>query len=107
MMRLRRSKQKMNATEVLGLYQALMKRFGRDESGSLVLFGMFIFILMLWSLGIGIDIVRNETNRVNLQNTLDRAVLAATDLSQTEDPKTVVQDYFAKANLSEYLSNRC
>jgi Flp pilus assembly protein TadG len=104
MMRLRRSKQKMNATEALGLYQALLKRFGRDESGSLVLFGMFIFILMLWSLGIGIDIVRNETNRVNLQNTLDRAVLAATDLSQTEDPKTVVKDYFAKANLSQYLA---
>lgn len=102
-MRLRRSRPKMNTAEVFGLYQALMKRFGRDESGSLVLFGMVIFILMLWSLGIGIDIVRTETNRVNLQNTLDRAVLAATDLSQTEDPKTVVQDYFAKANLSQYL----
>jgi Flp pilus assembly protein TadG len=75
----------------------------RDEQGSLALFGLFTFVILLLLAGMGIDIIRHETLRTELQNTLDRAVLAATNLENTNDPKDVIIDYFAKAGLSEYL----
>ncbi|PTQ71285.1 pilus assembly protein TadG-related protein [Celeribacter persicus] len=75
----------------------------RDEEGSLAIFGLFSFVILLLLAGIGIDIVRHETLRTELQNTLDRAVLAATNLENTNDPKDVIIDYFAKAGLSQYL----
>lgn len=83
--------------------KARAAHFGHGEDGSLLLFGMIIFILMLWSLGLAVDAMRVENARTLVQQTLDRAVLAAADLDQTEDPKTVVEDYFAKAGISEYL----
>ncbi|WP_157779930.1 TadE/TadG family type IV pilus assembly protein [Celeribacter ethanolicus] len=79
------------------------RRHMRDEQGSLALFGLFTFVILLVLAGMGIDIVRHETLRTELQNTLDRAVLAATNLENTNDPKDVIIDYFAKAGLSEYL----
>lgn len=77
--------------------------FRRDEDGSMILFSLFILILMLMAGGVAIDAMRAEYTRVTIQNTLDRAVLAAADLDQSEDAKGVVIDYFDKANLSEYL----
>jgi len=77
--------------------------FGRDQDGSLLLFGMMILILMLWAGGLAIDAIRVETTRTNLQNTIDRAVLAAADLNQSDDAQAVVADYFDKAGLSQYL----
>ena len=47
--------------------------------------------------------MRYETQRTQLQYTLDRAVLAAADLDQTLDPQGVVEDYFSKAGMSDYL----
>ena len=75
-------------------------RFGRDEEGSLLIFGLFCFVIMLLVAGISLDLMRFEERRTTLQNTVDRAVLAAADLNQTMDPKTVVTDYFVKAGLT-------
>ncbi len=81
-----------------------LRRFYRDESGVLVGFSIFLFLIILLVGGIGIDIMRSEMNRTRMQHTLDRAVLAAADMGQTLDPKTVVRDYFAKSNLGEALT---
>ncbi|WP_417277925.1 pilus assembly protein TadG-related protein [Celeribacter sp.] len=81
----------------------LRRDFARDEHGSFTIFGMFTFVIILLLAGIGIDIVRHEALRTELQNTLDRAVLAATNLENTNAPKDVIIDYFAKAGLSQYL----
>ncbi|MCP1168152.1 pilus assembly protein TadG-related protein [Limimaricola litoreus] len=70
---------------------------GRNEDGSIVIFSLFTFVIMLALGGLGIDTMRTESRRVDLQSTLDRAVLAAADLQQTRDPEAVVRDYFAKA----------
>ncbi|WP_232825542.1 pilus assembly protein [Albibacillus kandeliae] len=78
--------------------------FLRDESGSLVIFAVYIFVLMLMVGGIGIDLMRFERDRAKLQYTLDRAVLAAADLDQELEPQAVVEDYFAKSGLGNYLS---
>ncbi|MCB2130327.1 MAG: Tad domain-containing protein [Rhodobacteraceae bacterium] len=77
-----------------------IKRFRRDEEGSLVIFGLFCFVMMLILAGVAVDLMRFEERRTVLQNTIDRASLAAADLQQTLDPKAVVRDYFVKAGLT-------
>ncbi|MEM8578179.1 MAG: TadE/TadG family type IV pilus assembly protein [Pseudomonadota bacterium] len=84
---------------------AALARFARDERGTMTLFGVYIFMMMLLVGGIGVDLMRNEMERVRLQNTVDRAVLAAADLDQELDPTAVVNDYFAKAGMSSYVNS--
>ncbi|MEM8880260.1 MAG: pilus assembly protein TadG-related protein [Pseudomonadota bacterium] len=68
----------------------------------MTIFGMMMFILMIAIGGIAIDIMRYETQRAQLQYTLDRAVLAGAALNQTLDPEAVVLDYFARSGLTRY-----
>ena len=51
--------------------------FGADESGSLTIFSLFLFLLILMIAGMSVDLIRHEHGRVAMQNTLDTAVLAA------------------------------
>ncbi|OYX45253.1 MAG: hypothetical protein B7Z02_01390 [Rhodobacterales bacterium 32-67-9] len=74
-------------------------RFRREEDGSLLIFGLFTFVMMLLLAGVALDLMRFEERRTTLQNTIDRASLAAADLQQTLDPRDVVRDYFRKAGL--------
>ena len=78
--------------------------FGRSEDGSLIIFGLFLFIIMLMAGGVGVDFMRFEAQRTRLQSTLDRAVLAAASLDQPLSPGEVVLDYFARTGLSDYIS---
>ena len=81
------------------MLETALGRFRRDEDGSLVIFGLFAFVMMLLLAGVSLDLMRFEERRTTLQNTIDRASLAAADLQQTLDPKDVVRDYFQKAGL--------
>lgn len=85
--------------------KAELKHFYRDESGSLLILTLMIFIMLLILTGMGVDFTRQETARIRLQNTLDRAILAAADLDQELDPESVVRDYFAKAGMDAYLDD--
>jgi Flp pilus assembly protein TadG len=76
-----------------------LDRFRHEEDGSLLIFGLFCFVMMLLLAGVALDVMRMEERRTTLQNTIDRASLAAADLQQTLPPKTVVKDYFVKAGL--------
>lgn len=80
-----------------------LARFLRDEDGALLPLAMQIFLVMMICTGISIDFVRQEERRTKIQNTLDRAALAAASLSQDLDPTLVVKDYLKKAGL-EYLN---
>jgi Flp pilus assembly protein TadG len=84
---------------------AHLRRFRNEEDGVMVAFSMLMLLTMLVVGGIGVDIMRYEMDRVRLQNTLDRAVLAAADLDQELNARTVVRDYFTKADLVQYLTN--
>lgn len=75
----------------------------RDERGSITVFAMFIFIIILMVGGMAVDIMRYETERVKLQNTADRAVLAAGSLRQPNDPEEVVREYFRREGLEANL----
>ncbi|EAR50680.1 hypothetical protein OG2516_06272 [Oceanicola granulosus HTCC2516] len=75
----------------------------RDERGGMIIFGLFVFLLLLLAGGMAVDFMRTETARGRLQATLDGAVLAAADLDQDKDPVEVVRDYVAKAGLDPFL----
>lgn len=79
-----------------------LARFTREEHGTVTIFALMMFVLMLAAGGIAIDVMRYETQRTQLQYTLDRAVLAAAALNQMEDPEEVVIDYFATSGLEHY-----
>jgi hypothetical protein len=74
-------------------------RFTREEDGSLIAFSLFIFVAMLMFGGIAVDLMIYENERTHIQNSTDRAVLAAANLNQTVDPKLVVQDHLAKVGI--------
>ncbi len=89
-----------NDLTMKGLKARAMARargFAGDESGSLLIFSLFILILMILVGGMAVDLMRFETRRTALQNTIDAAVLAAADLDQDLDPDTVVRDFVEKS----------
>lgn len=51
--------------------------------------------------GTAIDLARHENLRTSLQYNLDRAVLAAASLRQTQDPKLIVESYMSKVQTIE------
>lgn len=84
---------------------SILSRYTRETDGNMTIFGLTgVFIMLVYG-GIGIDMIYSEVERTRLQNTLDRAVLAAADLEQQIDPQTLVQDYLTKMNLEDTLAN--
>lgn len=93
------------ARRYLNQLETRVRAFRDEESGVLVAFGVFFILMILMIGGIGVDLMRFEFTRTSLQSTLDRAVLAAADLDQKLDPQGVVEDYFAKSQMGDYLSS--
>ena len=73
------------------------RRFRREESGSLIVFSLFLFVLILMIAGMSVDMMRHEERRVALQNTLDSAIIAASSINQDLDAEDIVLDYVTKA----------
>lgn len=84
---------------------AFITRFSQHEDGNVTIFSVFMLVLILMITGASVDIMRFEATRAKMQGTLDRAVLAAADLDQEQDPTAVVNDYMAKAGLSDVLAD--
>lgn len=74
--------------------------FTRDETGSIGIFMVFMFVLMFMFGGIAVDVMRFETRRVALQQTMDRAALAAASLTQTGDGRAIAQEWFDKTDVA-------
>ena len=81
-----------------------LRRFVRDEDGSMMIFVLSLVVIMLMIGGLAVDLMRYEQRQTLLQQTNDRAVLAAAKLTQNLNPTAVVGDYFDKAGLSQYLT---
>lgn len=88
---------------VIGRTRASMARFRDDEGGAMSLIIIFTFLAMIIFGGIAVDVMRFETRRVAMQQTLDRGALAAASLTQIRTPQDVVESYVAKADLGEGL----
>ena len=99
------SQSKANKFEDLSVEGRDLKGFAADERGNLTVFALSLFMMMTMIAGLSIDIMRYETMRTSLQNTLDRATLASASLSQQLDAEDVVTDYFAKAGLTQFLTS--
>lgn len=82
-----------------GFVGSRVKRFKKDEEGSLIIFSLFIFMTMVIFGGVAVDLMLYENRRVYVQNATDRSVLAAANLEQTIPPKDVVKDYLAKVGI--------
>ncbi|MEO0819065.1 MAG: pilus assembly protein [Pseudomonadota bacterium] len=78
-----------------------MQKFARDETGAVVMFVLVIFLVMFVAAGMAVDFMRQEMARADLQNALDRGVLAATDVSQSVNTKAE-----AEAIISQYMGSR-
>jgi Flp pilus assembly protein TadG len=77
---------------------SLLRSFERDERGSFAIFLVAIFTTMIFVAGAAVDLVRYETVRSSLQYNLDRSVLAAASMRQSQDPAAVVLDYMDKVD---------
>ena len=88
-------------TDRLSSLRNTTRIFQREEDGSFVIFSLFILIIMVMVGGLAIDVMRYENLRTTMQNSVDRAVLAAADLDQSVDPETVVADYLNKAGMAD------
>lgn len=83
--------------------------YTRAEDGAIIVFGLIIFVLMLMVSGLAVDVMRYENDRVRLQGTSDRAVLAATSLmnnNASHTPMELAQAYFDAEGLGQYATGR-
>ncbi|SDY40492.1 Putative Flp pilus-assembly TadE/G-like [Citreimonas salinaria] len=71
----------------------------------MTIFSALFIVLLLGITGASVDIMRQEAVRSSMQGTIDRAVLAAADLEQNRPPVAVVEDYVARAGMSDALSD--
>ncbi|MDA9865091.1 VWA domain-containing protein [bacterium] len=83
--------------------KARRKVFARSEDGSLIIFSLFVFILILMMSGMAVDMMRHENKRVQVQQTIDTAVIASSSLKQTRTTQAeieeLIEEYFVKAGL--------
>ncbi len=70
----------------------------------MTIFACFMVVIMIMVGGIGVDLMHSEMERTRLQSVSDRAVLAAADLDQQLNPQAVVNDYFNKSGLGDFVS---
>lgn len=83
---------------------APLRRFVHDEDGSMIVFGLVLFTIMLMIGGLAVDLMRFESTRTALQQAADRCVLAAASLTQALEPADVVNDCMLKADKAQYLT---
>ncbi len=80
-------------------FTGLLVRFAKDERGDITAFLLPTFVMLVFTTGLAIDLVRHEAQRADLQNALDRGVLAAASLQQTTSvdpahtPEAIVNRY--------------
>ena len=76
---------------------APLRAFARDQDGTITPFTIILFLIMLVAVGMGVDLMRHESIRAEMQNALDRGLLAAADLDQKMDSELTVKEYFRTA----------
>ncbi|MGF1552643.1 MAG: pilus assembly protein TadG-related protein [Paracoccaceae bacterium] len=73
------------------------RSFAADERGTVVMLVLVWFLFLALFVGMSIDFVRHDRERADLQNGLDRGVLAAAnlanDVATAADAKVVIEEY--------------
>lgn len=81
-----------------------LAHFHDDESGSMIVFTLFILVLMLIIGGMAVDFMRFESRRAMMQGAVDSAVLAAADLDQQQSAELITTDYLTKSQAGNCLN---
>lgn len=81
-------------------------RFAGDESGAMVIFGLFLLVLMLMVGGMAVDFMNGERQRAAMQQTMDSSLLAAASLRRTLPPEEVVDDFWLRSGKADMLQSR-
>lgn len=71
-------------------------RFLRRDDGAMTMFSLYIFLMIIFICGMGVDLMRFETQRAALQGTLDAATLAGANLNSTADAEELVKSFLEK-----------
>ena len=83
------------------------KAFSQDDRGGITIYVLVFFILMMVVGGMAVDYQRHDLARADLQNALDRGVLAATNENQTFDTQgQLTVDEQATLLIREYMASR-
>lgn len=82
-----------------------VRHFIGDQSGNMSYVAIAGSLVMMIFGGIGVDMMHAELKRNKVQNTLDRAVLAAANLDNEMDPTFVVNDYFRAMDMGDTLTS--
>ncbi len=82
-----------------------VRSFAEDTSGTMSYLAIVGSLVMMVFGGVGIDMMHAELKRIKVQNTLDRAVLAAANIENTMAPQQVVEEYFAAMGLGDALTS--
>ena len=67
--------------------------FRDDVFGGITAFTLMVFVVMFVSVGMAIDFMRYETYRAELQDAVDRGILAAASTGLDSDSESIVQGY--------------
>lgn len=80
------------------LSKSMLLRFLNRQDGAMVLIGLFLFVGMLFTASLALDMARFENERARVQGVADRAVLAAANIRRQGDgaisPEEFVRGYF-------------
>ena len=74
------------------------RQFKDDTFGGITALTITVFIIMMASVGMAVDFMRHETLRAELQDAVDRGVLAAAAFNQTVDMEKTVRGYIKSTN---------
>lgn len=80
-------------------FRSSLVAYRREQDGSLTIFALFMFVTIVLMAGTAVDVMRQEHARVNAQNAIDSAVLAASSATQGLDRELVLKDYIEKAGI--------
>lgn len=87
----------------MGFVKLLKRRVCGDDGGIMV-FILMMFITMIVAAGMAVDFMRHETARADLQNALDRGILAVTASSQKAVDRT--SEASLEAMVGSYMESR-
>jgi len=78
----------------------ILQKFRDDVRGGITAFTVVSFLTMFLAVGMGVDFIRFEANRAELQDALDRGVLAAASsgADTTEEITEVIEGYLRSTN---------
>ncbi len=95
----------LNSVPVLSGAVRRANGFWADQSGNMSYLAIVGSLVMMVFGGVGVDMMHAELKRNKVQNTLDRAVLAAANIENTQDPDQVVRDYLSAMGLGDALTS--